>query len=161
MRWLDGITDSVGMNLSKLRDTVEDRGAQSIAVHRVTKYQSFSISLSNEYLGLISFRIDWFEVFAVQGTLKSLLQHHNSKASILWHSAFFMSQLSHPYMTTGKKHSYDYMNVCWQSDVFAFGYAKFVIAFFSKKQVSFNFVAAIIIREVKILLCIFLNIVFG
>ena len=64
-------------------------------------------------------------------------------------------------MTTGKKHSYDYMNVCWQSDVFVFGYAKFVIAFFSKKQVSFNFVAAVIIREVKILLCIFLNIVFG
>ena len=63
---------------------------------------SFSISPSNEYSGLISFRIDWFELLAVQGTLKSLLQHHNSKASILWHSAFFIVQLSHPYMTTGK-----------------------------------------------------------
>ena len=63
---------------------------------------SFSISPSNEYSGLISFRIEWFHLFAVQGTLKSLLQHHNSKASILWHSAFFIVQLSHPYMTTGK-----------------------------------------------------------
>ena len=57
---------------------------------------------SNEYSGLISFRIDWLDLFAVQGTLKSLLQHHNSKASILWHSAFFIVQLSHSYMTTGK-----------------------------------------------------------
>jgi len=63
---------------------------------------SFSISPSNEYLGLISFRMDWLDLLAVQGTLKSLLQHHSSKASILWHSAFFIVQLSHPYMTTGK-----------------------------------------------------------
>ena len=63
---------------------------------------SFSISPSNEYLGLISFRIDWLDLFAVQRTLKSLLQHHNSKASILQCSAFFMVQLSHLYMTTGK-----------------------------------------------------------
>ena len=63
---------------------------------------SFSISPSNEYLGLISFKIDWFDLLAVQGTLKSLLQHHNSKASILRHSAFFIVQLSHSYMTTGK-----------------------------------------------------------
>ena len=63
---------------------------------------SFSISPSNEHPGLISFRIDCFDLLAVQGTLKSLLQHHSSKASILWHSAFFMVQLSHPHMTTGK-----------------------------------------------------------
>ena len=63
---------------------------------------SFSISPSNEYSGLISFRMDWFDFLAVQGTLKSLLQHHSSKASILWCSAFFMVQLSHPYMTNGK-----------------------------------------------------------
>ena len=63
---------------------------------------SFSISPSNEYLGLISFRMDWLDLLAVQGTLKSLLQHHSSKASILQHSAFFMVQLSHPYMTAGK-----------------------------------------------------------
>ena len=63
---------------------------------------SFSISPSNEYSGLISYRIDEFDLLAVQGTLKSLLQHHSSKASILWHSSFFVVQLSHPYMTTGK-----------------------------------------------------------
>ena len=63
---------------------------------------SFSISPSNEYSGLISFRIDWLDLYAVQGTLKSLLQHHSSKASILRCSAFFIVQLSHPYMTTGK-----------------------------------------------------------
>ena len=63
---------------------------------------SFSISPSNEYSGLISFRMDWFDLLAVQGTLKSLLQHHSSKASILWHSAFFMVQLSHQHMITGK-----------------------------------------------------------
>ena len=60
------------------------------------------ISPSNEYSGLISFRMDWLDLLAVQGTLKSLLQHHSSKASALWHSAFFIVQLSHPYMTTGK-----------------------------------------------------------
>ena len=71
---------------------------------RWPKYWSFSfnISPSNEHSGLISFRMDWLDLLAVQGTLKSLLQHHSSKASILWHSAFFVVQLSHPYMTTGK-----------------------------------------------------------
>ena len=71
---------------------------------RWPKYWSFRFSLSpsNEYSGLISFRIDWFDFLAVQGTLKSLLHHYNLKASVLWHSAFFMVQLSHLYMTTGK-----------------------------------------------------------
>ena len=71
---------------------------------RWPKYWSFSfnISPSNEYSGLISFRMDWLDLLAVQGTLKSLLQHHSSKSSILWCSAFFIVQLSHPYMTTGK-----------------------------------------------------------
>ena len=63
---------------------------------------SFSISPSNEHPGLIFFRMDWLDLLAVQGTLESLLQHHSSKASIFWHSAFFTVQLSHPYMTTGK-----------------------------------------------------------
>ena len=63
---------------------------------------SLSISPSSEYPGLISFRMDWLDLLAVQGTLKSLLQHHSSKTSILWHSAFFTVQLSHPYLTTGK-----------------------------------------------------------
>ena len=71
---------------------------------RWPKYWSFSFSIipSNEHPGLIFFRMDWLDLLAVQGTLKSLLQHHSSKASILWHSAFFTVQLSHPYMTTGK-----------------------------------------------------------
>ena len=75
------------------------------ALHiRWAKYWSFSFSISpsSEYSGLISFRIDWFDLLAVQGTLRSLLQHHSSKASILWHLAFFMVQLLHPFMTTGK-----------------------------------------------------------
>ena len=77
---------------------------ESVLHIRWPKYWSFSfnISLSSEYSGLISFRINWFDLLAVQGTLKSLLQHHRSKASILQCSAFFMVQLSHPYMTTGK-----------------------------------------------------------
>ena len=71
---------------------------------RWSKYWHFSLSISpsNEHPGLISFRMDWLDLLAVQGTLKSLLQHHTLKASILWHSAFFTVQLSHPYMTTGK-----------------------------------------------------------
>ena len=77
---------------------------ESVLCIRWPKYWrfSFSISLSNEYSGLISFRMDWLDLLAVQGTLKSLLQHHSLKASILQCSAFFMVQLSHPYMTTGK-----------------------------------------------------------
>ena len=77
---------------------------ESVLHIRWEKYWSFSFSISpsNEYSGLISFRIDWLDLLAIQGTLKSLLQHHSSKASILWHSAFFRVQLSYPYMTTGK-----------------------------------------------------------
>ena len=71
-------------------------------MHQVAKVFSFSISPSNEYSGLILFRMDWLDLPTVQETLKSLLQHHNSKTSILWHSPFFIAQLSHPYMTTGK-----------------------------------------------------------
>ena len=77
---------------------------ESVLRIRWPKYWSFSFSISpsNDYSGLISFRMDWLDLLAVQGTLKNLLQHHSSKASILWHSAFFIVQLSHPYMTTGK-----------------------------------------------------------
>ena len=77
---------------------------ESVLCIRWPKYWSFSfsISLSNEYSGLVSFRIDWLDLLAVQGTLKSLLQHHSSKASILRHSAFFIVHLSHPSLTTGK-----------------------------------------------------------
>ena len=77
---------------------------ESALLIRRPKYWSFSFSISpfSEYSGPISFRMDWFDLLTAQGTLKSLLQHHSSKASILWCSAFFMAQLSHPYMTTGK-----------------------------------------------------------
>ena len=88
------------------------------ALHiRWPKYWSFgfNISPSNEYSGLISFRIDWLDLPAVQGTLKSLLQHHSSKASILQCSAFFTVQLSHPYMTTGKTIALTRWTLCWQS----------------------------------------------
>ena len=82
---------------------------ESVLHIRWPKYRSFTfnISPSNEHPGLISFRMDWLDLLAVQGTLKSLLQHHSSKASILRHSAFFTVQLSHPYMTNWKNHSLD------------------------------------------------------
>ena len=82
---------------------------ESVLGTRWPKYWrfSFSISPSKEYSRLISFRMNWLDLLAVQGTLKSLFQHHSSKASILWCSASFIVQLSHPYMTTGKNHSFD------------------------------------------------------
>ena len=86
---------------------------------RWPNYWSFSISPSSKYERLISYRFDWFDLITVQWTLKDLLQHYSSKASILWHSVFFMVQLSHPYMTTGKT-SFDYSDLCQQSDVFLY-----------------------------------------
>ena len=82
---------------------------ESVLLIRWPKYWSFSFSISpsNEYSGLISFRVDWLDLLTVQGTFKSFLQHHNSKASILQHSAFFLVQLSHPYMDYWKNHSFD------------------------------------------------------
>ena len=79
---------------------------------RWPKYWSFSSSPSNEYSGLNAFTIDLFDILTVQGTFKNLLQHHNSKASVLQHSAFFMVHLSYPYLTTGKKHRFDYTDLC-------------------------------------------------
>ena len=103
---------------------------------RWSKYWSFSFSISpsNEYSGLISFRIGWFDLLAVQGTLKSLLQHHSSKASILWHSAFFMVQLLHPYMTIGKTIS----GTIWifVGKVMLLFNTLFCYSFSSKEQVS-------------------------
>ena len=84
---------------------------ESEKVAKVLELQ-LSISPSNEYSRLISFRIDWLDLPAVQGTLRSLLQHHSSKTSILWLSDFFMVQLSHPYMIIGKNHSFAYMDHC-------------------------------------------------
>ena len=99
------------LNLSSIR-VLSNESALRI---RWPKYWSFSfnISPSNEHPGLISLRMDWLDLFAVQGTLKTLLQQHSEKPSILWCSAFFIVQLSHPYMTTGKNHSLDEMDICW------------------------------------------------
>ena len=97
--------------------------SESIHHIRWPKYWNFSfgISPSKEYSGLISFRIDWLDLLAVQGTLKSLLQHHSSKASILWCSAFFIVQLSHPYMTTGKTIALNMtLNALWEVHLYTY-----------------------------------------
>ena len=90
--------------LSSIFPSIRVLSSESVLRIRWSKYWSFSFSISpsNEYSGLISFRMDWLDLLAVQGTLKSLIQHHSSEASILWHSAFFIVQLAHPYVTTGK-----------------------------------------------------------
>ena len=97
---------------------------ESPLLMRWPKYWSFSFSISppKEHPGLISFRMDWLDLLAVQGTLKSLLQQHSSKASIFWHSAFFTVQLSHPYMTTGKTIEWTSQTFFWQSNISAFQY---------------------------------------
>ena len=108
---------------------------ESVLHIRWPKYWSFSFSVSpsDEYSGLISFRIDWFDLLAVQGTLKSLLQHHSSKVSILWGSAFFAVQLSHPYMTTGRQtFAGKVMSLLFNM------VSRLVIA--SKEQASFNLI---------------------
>ena len=115
-------------------------GGQSI------KSFSFSISPSNEHSGLISFRMDWLDILAVQGTLKSFLQHHSSKALILRCSAFFIVKLSHPYMTTGKTIALTRQTFVGKVMSLIFYYAVQVgHRFSSKEQASFNFMAAVTI----------------
>ena len=107
---------------------------------------SFNISPSSEYSGLISFRMDWLDLLAAQSTLKSLLQHHSSKASVLQCSAFFTVQLSHPYMTNGKTIALTRQTLVGKVMSLLFNMlSRFVLVVFSKEQVSFNFMAAVII----------------
>ena len=110
------------------------------------KYWNFNFSISpfNEYSGLISFRMDWFDLLAVQGTLKSLLQCHSSKASVLQHSAFFMVQLSHPYMTTGKIIALTRWTFVGKVMSLLFNMlSRLVIALSFKEQASFDIMAAV------------------
>ena len=127
---------------------------------RWPKYWSFSfnISPSNEYLRLISFRIDWFDLLAVQGTLMSLLQHHNLKASVFWCSAFFMVQLSHLYMITGKTIALTIQTFAGKVMSLLFNMLS-SFSFFPKKQSSSNFMAVVTtcsdfgVQESKIFYC--------
>ena len=114
---------------------------------RWPKYWSFSfnISPSNEHPGLISFRMDWLNLLAVQGTLKSLLQHHNSKASILWHSAFFIVQLSHPYMTTGQTIALTRQTFVSKVMSLVFTMLSRLVINFLPRSVSVNFMTAVMI----------------
>ena len=120
------------------------------ALHiRWPKYWSFSFSIrpSNKYSRLISFRTDWFDILAVQGTLRSLRQHHSLKASILWHSVFFMVHLSHPYMTTGKNIALIIWTFVGKIMFLLFNMlSRFFIAFLPRKA-SFNFMAVVTIRR--------------
>ena len=121
---------------------------ESILHIRWPKYWSFSFSVSpsNEYSGLISFRMDWLDLIADQGTLKSLLQHYSSEASIILCSAFFIVQLSHPYMTTGKTIAFTRWTLVGKVMSLLFNMlSMLVITFLPKQQVSFNFMAAVTI----------------
>ena len=103
--------------LSSFLPSIRVFSNESVLPIRWPKYWSFSINPLNEYSGLISVRVDWFDLLAVQGTLQSLLQRHSSKASILQCSLFFVVQHSQPHMTTGKNHDLDYRDLCCQSKV--------------------------------------------
>ena len=126
--------------------------------HQVAKYWSFSISPSNKYSGLVPFRIDWLHLLAVQGTLKSLLQHHSSKASILQRSAFFMFQLSHPYMTTGKTIALKRRTLVIKAISLLFNIlSRLVIAFLSRSECLLTSwlqsLSALILEPMKICHC--------
>ena len=121
---------------------------ESVLWIRWPKYWSFSfsISLSNEYSGLISFRMDWLDLLAVQGTVKCLLQHHSSKASVLRHLDFFVVQLSYPYMTTGKTIAMTKRTFVGTVLSLLFNMlSRLVITFLWKSKLSFNFMAAVTI----------------
>ena len=132
-RWCHPAISSSVIPFSSCPQSFPESGSFQMSQLFVSVGQSIGVSASTSVIpmntqdwsplgwtGWISFRMDWLDLLAVQGTLKSLLQHHSSKPSILWRSAFFVVQLSHPYMTTVKNHGFDYMDLCLQNDVFAF-----------------------------------------
>ena len=134
---------SPALNLSQLQGLFQWVGSLHQVAIVLERQLKLTLSPSKEYSGLISFRTDWFDLLAVQGTLKSLLKHHSSKASILWCSAFFMAQLSHPNMTIGKTiASTRWTFVGKVMSLLLNMLSRFVIAFL-KEQVSLNFMAAI------------------
>ena len=129
--------------LPSIFPSIRNFSNESSVLIRWPEYWSFSFSPSSEYSRLISLKIDRFDLLAVQESFRTLVQHHSSKASILWRSAFFTVWLSQPYVTTGKSHhSLDYMDLCWQSNVSAFQHT-ICHRFPAKKQSSSDFMAAV------------------
>ena len=125
--------------LPSIFPTIRVFSNESALCNRWSNYWSFSfnISPSNEHPGLLSFRMDWLDLLAIQGALRSLLQHHSSKASILWCSAFFIVQLSYPYMITGETIALTTWTLllCWQSNVYVFNMlSRLVITFLPRSK---------------------------
>ena len=135
--------------LHSICPSIKDFSNESSVSIRWTKYWcfSFSINSSSEYTGLISLKIHWFDLSTVQETCRNFLQHHSSKASIVWHSAFFTVQLSQLYMTTGP-YCLDYTDLCWQSDVSTYQHTVQIChSFPAKKQSSSDLMAAVTIHS--------------
>ena len=152
-RWCHPTISSTVVPFSSHLQSFQHQGLfKSISSSRWPKYWSFSFSISpsNKYSRLISFRIDWFDLLEVQGTLMSLFQHHSSKALILWCSAFFEVQFSHPYMTTGKTIALTRRTFVGRIMFLLFNMlSRLVIAFLPRsKHLSFNFMAAITITVI-------------
>ena len=133
--------------LSSIFPSIRAFSNESVLQIRWPKYWSFSFSInpSNEYSGLISFRMDWLDLHAVQGTLKSLLQHHSSKASVLQCSAFFIVQLSHPYMTTGKTTALTRWTFVGKVTSLLFNLLSRLVTAFLSRRMSLNFMGTVTI----------------
>ena len=141
--------------LPSIFPSIRDFTNESAVCIRWSKYYSFSLSISpsNEYPGLISLKIDWFYLFAVQETLRNLLPGHSLKASIIWRSAFFMVHLSQPYVTTLEDHSFDYTDLCWVMSLLVNTLSRFAIAFLPRSNCLliswFQSTSAVILEPMK------------